>query len=66
MEQVLTLFGRYCDQVCVKQVVEGDFDYVIYFQNETPDAYRYCFSVEGEHVIYHRFLKEDYFDFLSE
>ena len=41
----------------------GEFDYLLYFNNGIPDKYYYCFTVEECHVIYHRFLKHDYEDF---
>lgn len=30
---------------------------------EGEDKYYYCFKDEGCHIIYHRFLPEDYADF---
>ena len=37
-----------------------DFDYAVYFDDETYDAYYYCIKMEMGHTIYHRFTKEDY------
>ena len=39
----------------------GEFDYMIHFVN-SKDKYLYCFKDEGCHIIYHRFLPEDYED----
>ena len=39
------------------------FDYLVYFEDGIPDDYRYCLSLEGEHMIYHKFTPEDYEDF---
>ena len=49
----------------IRQLVELDsdeFDVMIRF-TEGDDPYYYCFKDEGCHIIYHRFLPEDYADF---
>lgn len=52
------------DYVCEKFLGEAaermGFDYVLYFKNETIDAYRYCIKEEMGHTVYHRFTREDY------
>jgi hypothetical protein len=63
MEAVIAVFHNYSDHVHVEQVANGDFDYLVYFEDGRPDAYRYCLTQEGCHVIYHRFTPEDYHDF---
>jgi hypothetical protein len=63
MEAVIAVFHNYSDCVHVEQVANGDFDYLVYFEDGRPDAYRYCLTQEGCHVIYHRFTPEDYHDF---
>ena len=63
LEEVLEVFYQFSDQVRVKQMVNGEFDYLVYFDNHQPDDYRYCISVEAEHIIYHRYTPEDYEDF---
>ena len=42
-----------------------DFDVMIRFPEEMGDTYCYCFRDEGCHVIYHRFLPEDYADLMK-
>ena len=44
-------------------VDNGEFDWLIRFVNDPEDSYYYCFKQEGMHMIYHRFLPEDYEDF---
>ena len=62
MEQVVALFRKW-DEACVVEPVDnGEFDVRITFR-ERPDDYFYCFKDEGHHLIYHRFLPEDYTDF---
>lgn len=62
MEDILSVFHQYSGQLHVEKIYNGEFDYLVYFENGEPDAYRYCFHVEGRHIIYHRYLPEDYDD----
>lgn len=41
----------------------GEFDWLVRFTGNADDPYYYCFKDEGCHIIYHRFLPEDYADF---
>ncbi len=63
LDEVLQVFYEYSDCVHVEQMANGEFDYLVYFEDNQPDDYRYCISVEGEHVIYHRYTAEDYEEF---
>ena len=49
----------------IKELVEivGKHGCKIRFSEENEDPYYYCFHDEGCHIIYHRFLPEDYEDF---
>lgn len=59
MEQVLDIFHRYSDNVTIKEVCNDEFDLLVY---SDIDEYYYCFTDEGCHVTYHRFIREDYND----
>lgn len=62
LEQV-TAFFKSWDEACeVEPVNNGEFDILIRFHGR-DDRYYYCFKDEGCHIIYHRFLPEDYEDF---
>lgn len=63
LEEVLGQFSKHSEQVHVEEVTNGEFDYLVYFENGVPDRYRYCISVEGNHIIYHRYTPEDYEEF---
>lgn len=63
MEDVKTLFLKTSKSVHMEPVNHGEFDYLIYFKDNSKDQYYYCFKDEGCHMIYHRFLPEDYEDF---
>jgi hypothetical protein len=63
MEDVIAQFKKYSDHVHVEKTTHGEFDYLIYFEDGQPDAFRYCLTDEGCHIIYHRFTIDDYNDF---
>ena len=54
---------RFIEHVHVEKTTGTGFDYLVYFEDGIPDDYRYCLSLEGEHMIYHKFTPEDYEDF---
>ena len=58
--ELLAVFNRYGDRVHVEELHNGEFDWLISFEDGQPDAYRYCIADEGCHLTYHRFTKEDY------
>lgn len=62
MEEIINTFKNTSYSICVKKIENGEFDYLIYFENHPNDSYRYCFKDEGAHITYHRFTKEDYED----
>jgi hypothetical protein len=63
LDDIKTVFEKYSDHVICEKTDIPDFDYLIYFSDETPDSYMYCIKFEGEHAIYHRFTRQDYIDF---
>ena len=63
MEEIKALFEKQPWPVTVEPVKNGEFDILIRFDKEAEDPYYYCFKDEGCHIIYHRFLPEDYADF---
>jgi len=65
VDEVIEVFRKYSECVHIEKINNGEFDYLIYFENGEPDDYRYCLTVEGEHIIYHRFTLDDYKDFYS-
>ena len=63
IDQIYELFTAHSDQVGREKMDNGEFDERIWFQDDADDPYYYCFKQEGGHMIYHRFLPEDYEDF---
>ena len=60
MEDVRAVFARHGNYVSEKMPEGTDFDYVMYFEDQTVDEYYYCIKMEMGHTIYHRFMREDY------
>lgn len=63
LEEVLDQFYKYSKHVHMEKMNNGEFDYLVYFEDGVPDSYRYCLSVEECHIIYHRYTLEDYEEF---
>ena len=62
-DQVLDVFKQNSNKVHVEQMSNGEFDYLVYFEDDKPDDFRYCISVETHHVTYHRYTPADYKEF---
>ena len=62
LEEIITLFKSQPKESVIEPVNNGEFAILIRFVND-KDRYYYCFKDEGCHIIYHRFLPEDYADF---
>lgn len=62
LQNVIEFFQKQDKNCIVKEMNNGEFDILIYFSDK-PDRYYYCFKDEGCHIIYHRFLPEDFEDF---
>ncbi len=62
IDSVIAFFKKWDSKCVVKEMNNGEFDMLIMFIDR-DDPYYYCFKDEGCHVIYHRFLPEDYADF---
>lgn len=60
IEEILAVFRRYSAHVICKEVKDDEFDYLVYFEDGTPDNYRYLFSMEMGHASYHRFTPADF------
>ena len=63
IEDIISLFRKYSDKVHFEEIHNGEFNYLIYFEDGESDEYRYCLTEEGPHITYHRFTEDDYNDF---
>ena len=62
MKDIITFFKDSYDGITIEYIKDGEFDVLIKFEDKADDRYYYCFKDEGCHIIYHRFLPEDYVD----
>lgn len=60
MDELLAVFRRHGGHVRVEALHNGEFDWLVYFEDGKPDAYCYCIADEGCHLTYHRFTRADY------
>lgn len=60
IEDILAVFRRYSGHVAFREMQNGEFDYLVYFEDGVPDNYRYLISMEMGHATYHRFTPADY------
>ena len=54
MEDVVAVFRKYSDKVCVKEAGSDEFDMLVWFEDGKPDPFVYCLADEMGHVTYHR------------
>ena len=61
-DDILAVFHHFSDKVhCEKLEGNEEFDYLVYFEDGTPDSYRYCIKLDDDgDAVYHRFTPEDY------
>ena len=62
LDDVIHLFSRYSPAVEIQYMKNEEFDLLLHFPDGYPDDYYYCITKEGEHISYHRFIREDYED----
>lgn len=63
IDEVTGIFRQYSDKVHIEKMDNGEFDYLIYFEDGMPDEFWYCIDTDDFGMSYHRFTKEDYLDF---
>lgn len=65
IDDVINVFKSFSDNVVVQQVDNGEFDYLIYFADGTPDEFWYCIDTEDLGMTYHRLTKCDYIELFN-
>ncbi|WP_310604740.1 DUF3877 family protein [Anaerosporobacter sp.] len=60
IEHVMEVFKKQSEDIICEHVEGEEFDYVIYYADETMDAFRYCFSFGEMGAFYHRFSAYDF------
>ena len=61
LDSIINFFRKWDEKCVIKDIHDGEFDLLVMFI-DYEDPYYYCFKDEGFHIIYHRFLPEDYKD----
>ena len=62
IKRLIELVRKHETKVHIEKMEDNEFDTLIYFEEDSEDTYYYCFKDEGFHIIYHRFLPDDYKD----
>ena len=60
LEDVKNVFKCYDLEFICEESKNPEFQYVLYFKDNTIDPYRYCFSFDAMGGYYHRLLEYDY------
>ncbi len=60
LDDVLSVFRRYGDDVVCERAEDEEYNYVICFGDNVPDSFVYLFELELGHASYHRMTKKDF------
>ena len=60
IEDVKHVFEKYSSNFTCEKTSHPEFDYVLYFNDNEINHYKYCFSFDGCGGFYHRLLDYDY------
>lgn len=64
VDSIIAVFKKYSNNIHIEKTDDNpEFDYLIYFEDGTPDEFWYCIDTEDLGMTYHRFMKDDYLDF---
>lgn len=60
MEQILPIFRKESEDLTILEEDQGEFQYVVYFNDSSIDEFKYCFTFDEMGHYYHRLLDYDY------
>jgi hypothetical protein len=60
IEDILEVFKQQSSEVICEKVENSEFDYVIYFEDQSSDEFKYCFTFDDMGKYYHRFIDYNY------
>jgi len=66
IEDVKQVFAKQTSDYVCEEINNPEFQYVLYFNNEDINHYKYCFSFDGCGGFYHRLLDYDYQNIINE
>lgn len=59
-DDIYALFKKHSDSFVCEEVENAEFQYVLYFDDESVDEYKYCFNFDEMGGYYHRLLAYDF------
>lgn len=60
LENIMTVFYKYSEDVIYEESKNEEFNYVIYFRDDSIDEFKYCFTFGEMGKYYHRLTPFDY------
>lgn len=60
IERIKEIFDEESSDFVCEEVDDSEFQYVIYFNDENIDEYKYCFTFDAMGSYYHRLIDYDY------
>lgn len=66
LKDILAVFEKYSSNYICEEVNNSEFQYVIYFKDNKPDKFKYCFNFDQMGGFYHRLLDFSYHKSLHE
>lgn len=66
LEDILTIFSHYTDEIVCEKMENSEFQYVIYFKDHNIDRFKYCFSFDEMGGYYHRLLDYSFHKIMEE
>jgi hypothetical protein len=66
LDDVLTIFSHYSNEIICEEIDNSEFQYVIYFKDNNIDRFKYCFSFDEMGGYYHRLLDFSFKNIIEE
>lgn len=60
LDDILAIFRKYSNEFVCEEIKNSEFQYVIYFKDNTVDKFKYCFTFDQMGGYYHRLLDFSY------
>lgn len=60
LDDILAIFSKYSKNYTCEEIDNSEFQYVIYFNNNAQDKFKYCFTFDQMGGYYHRLLDFSY------
>lgn len=60
IDKIKEIFAEETDDFTCKEINDSEFQYVVYFNDENIDEYKYCFTFDAMGSYYHRLIDYDF------